>query len=583
MQEASFRVILAGRTGLDAALRKDPSIELLRVKTPVELVGELSQPIDAQSPADAVVIIGPEVEEKVEAADMVSALRMISPRVRVLVSTATAPTQNGFDGVIRPDATVEMFRELLRRTPVGQPASLPVPSAKPTIVAAPSPVVSRNGSGGALPPGFIVSSVVPPMQIGPVGPVRQQPSPVTNGHAAVPPAAPVVPVAPAAPQIEVTPAATREAILPRSVAPQATGGESCRVTPDVLGDPLALDLEGSVLESVAGPLDVQLCSTVDDRDVIAAVTAGRSPLPAAVALLRHRLGAPDVSFFSGADAPAATVAGAPVMVGTETVGHLASAAARPEQLADGAQWLSGWLVLRDAHRHACRSALTDGLTGAYNRRFFDRFLPAAMTQARKARHDLSVLLLDVDNFKTFNDRYGHAAGDMMLNETVRLLRSSVRQADRVCRIGGDEFAVVFFEPEGPRARGAITRRRRRPRRRASARRSRRIGSRACAGGDRPPDDQRRARDIPLGRADARGAAGQGRRRTDGSEADGEELDRDRLTRPWRKPGLNARNGRDHRVRTRRARSSRQPRLAPGPHMMHRCTSTTSSPSTLTAR
>ncbi|MBY0309263.1 MAG: GGDEF domain-containing protein, partial [Phycisphaerales bacterium] len=46
------------------------------------------------------------------------------------------------------------------------------------------------------------------------------------------------------------------------------------------------------------------------------------------------------------------------------------------------------------------------------------------------------------------------AGDLMLNETVRLLRSSVRSHDRVCRIGGDEFAVVFFEPEGPRAPGS---------------------------------------------------------------------------------------------------------------------------------
>jgi diguanylate cyclase (GGDEF)-like protein len=463
VQEASLRVILAGRTGLDAALRKDTSIELLRVKTPVELIGELSQPIDDQSPSDAVVIIGPEVEEKVEAADMVTALRMISPRVRVLVSTATSPTQVGFDGVIRPDATLEAFRELLRRTP--PPADTPASKTAAPMPAAPALSAPKSGAlnGGMLPQGFIVSNMAPPMQIGPSGvrPLGAPASPVTipmsptaspaassngTGSAATPPSTP---------KIEVTPAADRERIVPRTIGPQATGStESCRATADVLGDPLALDLEGSVLESVSGPLDVQLCSTVDDRDVIAAVTAGRSPLPAAVALLRHRLNAPDVSFYSGADAPVATVAGAPVIVGAETVGHLASSAARPEQLADGAHWLSGWLVLRDAHRHACRSALTDGLTGAYNRRFFDRFLPAAMEQARKARHDLSVLLLDVDNFKTFNDRYGHAAGDMMLNETVRLLRSSVRHADRVCRIGGDEFAVVFFEPEGPRAPGS---------------------------------------------------------------------------------------------------------------------------------
>lgn len=456
VQEASLRVILAGRTGLDAALRRDPSIELLRVKTPVELIGELHQPIDDQSPADAVVIIGPEVETKVEAEDMVGALRMISPRVRVLVSTATSPTQAGFDGVIRPDATAEMLRDLLKRTPFAAPAPPAVNATNGSANGASKPPApfATNGTGvGPLPQGFIVSTAMP-MQMGPsVGRTISVPVPPSAPPAPAPLAPPVATAA--EPSVVVTPAA-RERIVPRLIAPAASGADAvCKAAPfDALGDPLALDLDGSVLESVAGPLDVQVCSTIDDRDVLAAVTAGRSPLPAAVALLRHRLRATDIAFYSGADAPVAAVAGAPVVVGGEVVGHLASSSARPEQLADGASWLGGWLVLRGAHKQACRSALTDGLTGAYNRRFFDRFLPAAMEQAKRTRNDLSLLLLDVDNFKTFNDRYGHAAGDLMLNETVRLLRSSVRHADRVCRIGGDEFAVVFFEPEGPRAPGS---------------------------------------------------------------------------------------------------------------------------------
>ena len=241
-----------------------------------------------------------------------------------------------------------------------------------------------------------------------------------------------------------------------NAAERKSGTSAREGSEEHLGDPIVLDLHGATLDSVGsdGALDVQLRSTIDDRDVLAAVTAGRNPLPAAVALLRHRLGAQDIAFHV-TDAPAVQpVAGAPVVVSGQIVGHLTSTAARPDQLADGALWLSGWLVLRDAHAQACRSALTDGLTGAYNRRFFDRFLPAAMEQAKKERHDLSVLLLDVDNFKTFNDRYGHAAGDQILTETVRLLRSLVRNEDRVCRIGGDEFAVVFFEPQGPRAPGS---------------------------------------------------------------------------------------------------------------------------------
>jgi diguanylate cyclase (GGDEF)-like protein len=63
-------------------------------------------------------------------------------------------------------------------------------------------------------------------------------------------------------------------------------------------------------------------------------------------------------------------------------------------------------------------------------------------------------MFDIDDFKQFNDRYGHAAGDEILRETVRLLRSVVRPSDKVCRIGGDEFVVIFHEPGGPRQPGS---------------------------------------------------------------------------------------------------------------------------------
>jgi len=452
LQEASLRVILAGRTGLDATLRRDPAIELLRVKSPVELVGELSQPIDEQSPADAVVIIGPEVESAVDAADMVGSLRLISPRVRIIVSTATAPTQAGFDGVIRPDATAEALRDLLRRLPtLREGGALPASAAPPA----------------SIPSGFIVSSVpTPAAAVLPLRPVQiaaQRPAPPASAAAASlgPATQPTGPAQPTgAPRVVVTPAAFAP-IVPRKVSVEIEPGLTERThahaegdpASDLLGDPLAIDLHGATLESVQGPLDVHLRSTVDDRDVLGVVTAGRNPLPTAVALLRHRMGAGDLAFHAAGDGPA-QASGSPVVLGGEVVGHLTSQFARPDQLADGASWLGGWLVLRRAHAQACRHALTDSLTGAYNRRFFDRFLPAAMDVAARQRHDLSVLLLDVDNFKTFNDRYGHSAGDQILTETVRLLRSLVRNEDRVCRIGGDEFAVVFFEPHGPRAPGS---------------------------------------------------------------------------------------------------------------------------------
>jgi diguanylate cyclase (GGDEF)-like protein len=98
-------------------------------------------------------------------------------------------------------------------------------------------------------------------------------------------------------------------------------------------------------------------------------------------------------------------------------------------------------ALADALRH---SALTDGLTGVANRRRFDEDLRAECERARRDGEPLSLLLIDVDYFKRYNDRYGHVAGDACLRQVAAALQSvTQRPADRVARYGGEEFALLL--------------------------------------------------------------------------------------------------------------------------------------------
>lgn len=89
-----------------------------------------------------------------------------------------------------------------------------------------------------------------------------------------------------------------------------------------------------------------------------------------------------------------------------------------------------------------RLAITDVLTGLRTRRFFSARLPLEIARARRVGTSLAVLIVDVDRFKSINDRYGHPAGDEVLIEVARRLRESVRQADFLARYGGEEFALV---------------------------------------------------------------------------------------------------------------------------------------------
>lgn len=88
-------------------------------------------------------------------------------------------------------------------------------------------------------------------------------------------------------------------------------------------------------------------------------------------------------------------------------------------------------------------ATTDALTGVFNRRFLDAFLDKEVQMARRHEESLSVLMVDLDHFKDFNDRYGHQAGDLVLREFGHVVTSIVRDGDLVARYGGEEFTIVL--------------------------------------------------------------------------------------------------------------------------------------------
>src|SRR5206468_9081494 len=92
-------------------------------------------------------------------------------------------------------------------------------------------------------------------------------------------------------------------------------------------------------------------------------------------------------------------------------------------------------------------AQTDPLTGLYNHRMFHERLRAALTNASRSHDSVSVLMLDIDDFKRVNDVYGHGAGDEILRSLAETLQASGRASDIVCRLGGEEFAIVITSPD----------------------------------------------------------------------------------------------------------------------------------------
>ncbi|HEX78325.1 MAG TPA: diguanylate cyclase [Dehalococcoidia bacterium] len=103
------------------------------------------------------------------------------------------------------------------------------------------------------------------------------------------------------------------------------------------------------------------------------------------------------------------------------------------------------------HEQLRRQVIRDPLTGLFNRRYFNEVLKREVGRAKRYQRPLSLALLDINNFKRYNDRHGHLEGDLALQSLARRLRAAIRSTDIPCRYGGDELIVVLPETAKPEA------------------------------------------------------------------------------------------------------------------------------------
>jgi diguanylate cyclase (GGDEF)-like protein len=100
-------------------------------------------------------------------------------------------------------------------------------------------------------------------------------------------------------------------------------------------------------------------------------------------------------------------------------------------------------------QHILSLAAVDSLTGLYNKRHFDEVFGKEVARADQTQQALSLILLDIDHFKKINDNFGHPAGDAVLKHVASVVKGQIRPGDTLCRVGGEEFALVL--PQTPLA------------------------------------------------------------------------------------------------------------------------------------
>ncbi|WP_133129878.1 diguanylate cyclase [Legionella yabuuchiae] len=152
----------------------------------------------------------------------------------------------------------------------------------------------------------------------------------------------------------------------------------------------------------------------------------------------------------------------PLLVNENTIGLLTISCPKGESLGNKKQLAITFseniklalanIHLREALRH---QATRDGLTGLYNRRYLDETLPRELEQLKRDNYFLTLAIIDIDDFKSCNDQYGHDAGDEVLKFIGKELQQGIRAGDIPCRFGGDEFVILFINAESETAKNRV--------------------------------------------------------------------------------------------------------------------------------